>query len=296
VDSKKQKQMIGGLFLFLSFFLPTSGSKYCASIDSSTASGASGYFSMQIFPGKANYSFFLDLTHFDTGTCDLSIGLSYHIHTYWTNTSVTSSANSFCGAAYAGGHYDPNLACGPNSQDANGLCVNLGRTATSTPPYSYSCNPSNYQSGRYAFCELGDFSNKFGFSLADSGTRIFQQSTPLADYQPPYEANYKQGDAVSYQWQSIVFHCGQTNTRLVCAEFLEIDDGDECGASSKSKSDDDEVGEWATGEWNSLAKLLVGLTVGLVVVGSIVGVIIWRQRSSGAMNSDSDRSLLNQRV
>jgi hypothetical protein len=289
--------MAGRFFLFVSFFLPISGSKYCASIDSTTASGASGYFSIQFSPGLANYSYLLDLTHFDAGTCDLSLGLTYHIHSYWTNTSVSSSANSFCGtgSTYAGGHFDPNLACGPNSQDASGLCVNLGRTSTSVPAYTYSCSPSNYQSGRYAYCELGDLSNKFGRAYSDSGTRLFQQSTPLMDFQPPYEANYKQGDALSYQWQSVVFHCGATNSRLVCAEFLVLGEGEECGASSKSKSDDESGGQWSSGEWNSLAKLLVGLTVGLVVVGSIVGVLVWRQQQQRG-EGDSDRAHLNQRV
>jgi hypothetical protein len=263
-------------FLLFSFFVSVSGTSFCATLDSTTTGGASGYFSAQFFPGSANYSYYLDLTHFDTGTCDLTSGLSFHFHTYWNNASVTSSSNSFCGGSYTGGHFDPNLACGSSSQDAGSKCVELGRTSTSTPPYVYSCNTSNYQKGRYAYCELGDLSNKFGRAFANAGTRIFEQTTPHQDFQPPYVANYKQGDALSYQWQSIVFHCGQTNDRLVCAEFLMTEE--ECGASTNSDSNDDND-PWAAGGWNSLAKLLVGLSVGIVAVGVVVGVVIWRRTS-----------------
>jgi hypothetical protein len=276
-----------GLLLF-SFFLSAFGTKFCANIDSTTSGGASGYFSAQFTPGSANYSYYLDLTHFDTGTCDLTSGLSFHFHTYWKNSSVSSSSNSFCGGSFTGGHFDPNLACGPSSQDAGNKCVDLGRTSTSTPPYIYSCNTTNYQKGRYAYCELGDIAGKFGRAFANTGTRIFEHLAPLEDFQPPYVANYKQGDALSYQWQSIVFHCGQTNDRLVCAEFLMTDDDEECGTSTNSNSNDDNNDPWSTGGWNSLSKLLVGLSVGIVVIGVVAGVVIWRKKSK-----DEDRTPLN---
>lgn len=273
------------IFLLFSFILC---SNYCATISSNTASGSIGYFSASIFNGTGTYSFSLDLTSFNTGTCDLSKGLTYHFHTYWNNNTVTSSSNSYCGASYTGFHFDPNFACGPNSQDANtGKCAALNRTTTSKPPYVYSCNPTNYQNGRYAYCETGDISNKFGYAFAKPGTRIFEELNPLVDYQPPYDANYKQGDAMSYQWQSIVFHCAETNARLVCAEFIKTDE--KCGNSISNDSKDDDNDPWSTGEWNSLAKLLVGLFVGIAVVGAVAGFFIWKNNNK----SEPNRGLLN---
>lgn len=279
------------LILLFSFILNCLCSNYCATISSLTSSGSSGYFSIKYSNGTSSYTFLLDLTSFNTGTCDLSKGLTYHFHTYWNNKSVTSSSNSYCGSSYTGFHFDPNLACGPNSQDANtGKCAAIGRTTTSIPPYVYSCNTTNYKNGRYAYCETGDLSNKFGYAYANPGTRIFQELTPLVDYQPPYEANYKQGDAMSYQWQSIVFHCAETNARLVCAEFIKTDE--KCGNSISSDSDDDDkVDPWSAGHWNSLAKLLVGLFVGFAAIAVIAGFFIWKKH-----NSESNRGLLNSRV
>ena len=275
-------------FLFSSYYSFINSHSYCATIQSNTASGASGYFSAKIYNGTGSYYFYLDLTHFNTGTCDLTKGLTYHFHTYWKNTSVTSSSHTYCGSGFTGFHFDPNFACGPNSQDANtGKCAALGRTATSTPPYIYSCNTTNYKNGRYAFCETGDTSNKFGHSIANPGTRIFQELTPLIDYQPPYDANYKQGDVMSYQWQSIVFHCAESNARLVCAEFIQTNE--KCGSSIASDSDNNKINPWSSGHWNSLAKLLVGLTVGIVVIGAIAGFFIWKktkdESSTGLINS-----------
>jgi hypothetical protein len=264
---------------FLSFFLLIESRKYCAKILPSQSNGADGYFSASIENGRANYTYSLDLTHFNTGTCNLTKGLTYHFHTYWKNTSTTSGANGYCGTSYTGYHFDPNLACGPNSEDSKtGKCAALGRTSTSIPPYQYSCNTTNYQNGRYAFCETGDISNKFGKAYAQPSTRIFQQLTILTDYQPPYDANYKQGDALSYQWQSIVFHCAESNARLVCAEFVLTDE--ECGNSIQSSNGDNGIGSWSTGGWNKLAKLLVGLAVGIVGLGVVIGLIAWRKHSS----------------
>ncbi len=129
----------------------SSSTKFCATFSNSQASGATGYFAMEIIDGYARYSYNLNLTSFTlASTCSLSSGgLKYHIHSYWTNTSVSSAAGpTSCGSSYLGGHYDPNYACSASSQQITSGCVNLGRT--SSQGYTYSCNTTSYNEGYYS--------------------------------------------------------------------------------------------------------------------------------------------------
>ena len=50
-------------------------------------------------------------------------------------------------------HYDPSLACSPDSQSYATLCPSIGRTA---PAYTYNCTSSLYKKGYHDFCEVGD--------------------------------------------------------------------------------------------------------------------------------------------
>jgi len=93
-------------------------------------------------------------------SCTIENGLVYHVHSFWNNATTTSSANSFCGPTYTGGHYDPSLACSSASEDAKGLCTALGRTADQG--YEYPCNSEDFADGNMAKCEIGDLSGKFG--------------------------------------------------------------------------------------------------------------------------------------
>jgi hypothetical protein len=266
------------MFLLLPLLIiPTSvvfARNYCATVSPEQAAGASGYFVAKIVNQTAQYMFSLDLTNFDAGVCDLSQGLTYHFHSYWKNASVTSSANSYCGGSYCGGHFDPNLACSPFSQDIGSYCVALGRTATSTPPYTYSCNSSNYLNEKYPLCETGDLSGKFGRVLPSSNGRVFQQSSIL-DIFPPYDASFKTSTVITKPWQSIVFHCPASNARLVCAEFVL---SEECGDSIRSDSDD--KNEWSISEWDTLTKILLSAAVVLVVGGMVAAFIVLRKPAS----------------
>eukprot|EP01031_Cornospumella_fuschlensis_P029834 gene29834-36024_t len=191
--------------------------QYCGSVDPATASGASGSFAMQIYNGVGQYSFNLDLNEYIGYNCNFTQGLSYHIHTFWKNDSVSSSAGSFCGASFCGGHYDPNFACSGSSQNASSGCTALGRTAAQG--YTYSCNAAAYANGEYSRCEVGDISGKNGVAYPVSDTDLSFSLTDFVDYQPPYAYNYKTQDQDSLMWSSIVFHCAADNTRLVCAEL-----------------------------------------------------------------------------
>ena len=125
---------------------------YCGYIDRSEAEGAHGYFMMKSGKGEMAYSMRIDMSKFsNSGECDLTQGISYHIHSYWYNASVDSSASDYCGSDYTGGHYDPGLACSSKSEYADSLCTDLGRT--SSDGYTYSCSTDNYSSKKYALCE-----------------------------------------------------------------------------------------------------------------------------------------------
>lgn len=192
--------------------------KFCASFNPRTADGASGYVALSIGNGRA-VDLSLDLTDFDI-TCDLSQGLKYHVHTYWNNATVDSSANTFCGASFTGGHYDPNFACSSVSQAISNECVTLGRV---TPDYVYNCTKSLYNEGKYSYCEIGDISGKAGIIYPESDSKQFKLSCPFVDFLPLYAANYNFSDTNSLPWTSIVFHCAATNARLVCAKFSPSD-------------------------------------------------------------------------
>jgi len=126
--------------------------KYCATFRSNYAADANGFFAMEIIDGVAKYAYNVNLTHFAlSSTCSglSSKGLKFHLHSYWKNSSASSSAGStYCGATLTGGHYDPKLACSASSQSSSTGCANLGRT--SSKGYLYSCNSTVYGSGDYA--------------------------------------------------------------------------------------------------------------------------------------------------
>lgn len=71
---------------------------YCAQISSSEANLAVGYFAMQIYAGKASYTYSLDISKFTIGTCDLRNGtvneysifpLNLDKRNYFTSKSIT---------------------------------------------------------------------------------------------------------------------------------------------------------------------------------------------------------------
>lgn len=272
--------------------LSVSAEFFCATFDAKDAGGVEGYFNMQLGNGSASYRYSLDLSSFDAQGCNLSEGLNYHIHSYWTNTSTTSGANAYCGSSFTGGHFDPNLACSASSQNIGGLCVDIGRTSSSTPSYTYACS-GKYDTGNYAYCEVGDLSGKFGLAKPSSDATTFEQTTNLVDYMPPYLANYGSADAMTYPWHSIVFHCKTGGTRLFCAKLVQ---GAPCDMTTTSEnSDNDKEDAWAASGWNALAKLLVSLAV-VVVLGAVgVGYVYYQrlQRSRPlAENEDGGLSAL----
>ena len=140
--------MLANIFVLLSVLTSVAAgtNKFLANF--ADAGLADSYFQMSVDGGSASYEYKLDLSTLDT-TCDLSQGLSYHFHTYWTDPTATASTTS-CGDT--GGHFDPYLACGPSSQDSAGLCPMINRTADQE--YAYACTADRYASGHHAECEV----------------------------------------------------------------------------------------------------------------------------------------------
>ena len=185
---------------------------FCSEFNEKLTNGVSGLFQMDIVNGSASYQYALNFSEFST-TCDLSKGLKWHIHSYWTNGALNSSFLSGCAATFTGGHYDPNLACGSSSQEYSGLCRAINRT-------NYYCNPTLFAAGHYSICEVGDLSGKFGTAYPkDMNGFYFERLSKAKDYLPPYAINYGRSDYGTHAWKSIVFHC-HDNTRLVCALFI----------------------------------------------------------------------------
>lgn len=203
--------------LALGLIHSTRSEQFCAEILSEEASGASGYVALKILNGIATYSFNLDLNSFKNSTpCNLEDGLKFHVHSYWNSNTNFSAANAMCGASYTGGHYDPNFACSTSSQSYSTQCTELGRIP---PSYTYSCNATTYEKGKYSMCEVGDISGKHGTAMPASAENLLFSVANFNDYLPPYVYNYLRQDSTSLMWTSFVFHCAQNSNRLVCAKF-----------------------------------------------------------------------------
>ena len=206
---------------------------YCAAFNPRTSSGVAGFFAATINTagGQAYYDFSINLNQYvqaSTDTkCDLSKGLKYHIHSYWSNSSTSAFGNTYCGGSQTGAHYDPDFACGPYSQYASAptaLCQKIYRT---TPKYKYPCNSTVFASGDLDGCEVGDLNGKFGATFGVSGVYLPPGGAVLVDPLPPRVLDYRSSKVLitnyTAPWQSIVFHCndGKTSppTRLFCAKF-----------------------------------------------------------------------------
>ncbi|OQS06324.1 hypothetical protein THRCLA_01634, partial [Thraustotheca clavata] len=109
---------------------------------------------------KANWT----ALHAADGNCTGPITeFAWHVHTKWTNKQQ-SAFLSGCSLAVAGNHYDPDLACGPNSEHISDTC----KTIISQPDFKYNCTPQVYN-GNPAVCEKGDLSGKVGKMIAKNG-------------------------------------------------------------------------------------------------------------------------------
>ena len=271
-------------YVLIAFIILVAGNvsaqKYCGTISAGETNGATGFVALEIANGQANYAFQLDLTNFQTTSCpDINLGIKYHVHIAWTNTSATSTANSLCSTA--GGHYDPNFACSNYSSAIKTDCVDIGRTWGQG--YRYACNTTNYQAGHYSLCEVGDTSSKYGTLYPENNIVSLAQFT---DYQPPYAVNYNSADLDSTAWLSFVFHCAQNSNRLVCVKFSDKDLS-ACNAAFNSfvvSSDDDSVTQ--TKFETAVAISTIVCTIGGIIIGFAICWFCFGRKSeeSSALN------------
>ncbi|CAK5218348.1 unnamed protein product [Aphanomyces euteiches] len=158
-------------------------------------------------PGSAEIKANLDLTNanwsalqaFD-GNCTGSpvTEFTWHIHSVWNNTK-SSEFTTGCSLAKAGNHYDPDFACGPNSE-----YIKDPKCAGKT----YACNTTTYAANPSA-CEKGDLSGHVGKMKATDG-KIVASWSDKGNY--PSVAEHKP------TW-NIMLHavCGSVTPRFICA-------------------------------------------------------------------------------
>lgn len=224
---------------------------------------------MQIVNNVLEYTFDLDLNNFASSTsCDYSQGLTYHIHSYWKNSTVTSSANDYCSRSLTGNHFDPTFACSANSEYIDNYCSSMNRT--SSKGYTYNCTTSVYNAGYYSYCELGDLSSKNGIVYPASSSDLrFKLSKSVVDYQGFYHRNYLNSDKNTEMWSSIIFHCAENKNRLVCAKLLN-DNLDSCEddyssfSTTSDTSEDDDDKKYNDGE---LAAAIIVPTIVCFLLG-----------------------------
>ncbi|KDO34942.1 hypothetical protein SPRG_01004 [Saprolegnia parasitica CBS 223.65] len=131
-----------------------------------TAGGVHGYIEVARDAQGATIHARLDVTELDVqalqafdANCDGAIeAFKWHIHTHWHQTT-TSSFLGGCSLAIAGNHYDPDFACGPNSEHYKD---------TKCAGVVYNCSAAAYAANPRA-CERGDLSGKLGDMLVKKG-------------------------------------------------------------------------------------------------------------------------------
>ena len=115
------------LNLSITVYSSSESKSYCAKFDnnyetSTTTGTLEGSFKMMIDDKNhiAEYTYYLNLGNFSVLdlNCDLSAGLTYHVHSNWENTDDTSSlGGTDCGASFTGFHFDPTFACSETSEN-----------------------------------------------------------------------------------------------------------------------------------------------------------------------------------
>ncbi|ETV95807.1 hypothetical protein H310_10857 [Aphanomyces invadans] len=174
--------------------------------DPTTSGGVAGTITTLVGAASTSITADLDLTKanftalnaFD-GNCTNVTEYTWHIHTKWANAGKASEFLTGCSLAKTANHYDPDFACGPNSDFNNDpKCANK----------TYGCNATAYAANP-GVCEKGDLSGKLGRMKATSG-KISATWTDNGNY--PTIAEHMAS------W-NIMLHavCGAATPRFVCA-------------------------------------------------------------------------------
>lgn len=121
--------------------------------------GAQGSFAIKINDeGGGSYHWDINMNEYKfTSLCPfdeiMNLGLVYRVHTSWDSKDFNAS----------GGTYDPFYTCQEDSQYYNSTCKKLKRAISSNSFITGVVNgPPGANSSAALYCELGDFSCKFG--------------------------------------------------------------------------------------------------------------------------------------
>ncbi|OQR96330.1 hypothetical protein THRCLA_07314 [Thraustotheca clavata] len=121
----------------------------------------------------------------------------WHIHTKWHRSSSMGFLKG-CSLENAGNHYDPDFACGPNSEHIkDDKCKDV----------KYTCNPQAYRKNPKV-CERGDLSGKLGEMQVVDGVIAHTW----------YDAYYPSMQEETPHWNMLLHAvCKNTTPRIACA-------------------------------------------------------------------------------
>uniref|UniRef100_K3WN27 Uncharacterized protein n=1 Tax=Globisporangium ultimum (strain ATCC 200006 / CBS 805.95 / DAOM BR144) TaxID=431595 RepID=K3WN27_GLOUD len=211
------KTLVATLTTFSAMAMISSAQTFVYEFDPQWAGGVKGaikvnYPSPSDCPTKADISANLDFSQVDVaalkkidGNCTTEpTAYKWHIHVKW-NSTKTSDSLAQCSKVATSNHYDPLLACGPNSEFAETPAYRVVRVLAR----HYSANP--------AVCEKGDLSGKIGDFKLDTHKQVSGQWTD--DHYPLVSEN-------TPQW-NIILHAvcdNKATPRLACALGKRTDD------------------------------------------------------------------------
>ncbi|OWZ24121.1 hypothetical protein PHMEG_000876 [Phytophthora megakarya] len=141
-----------------------------------------------------------EIMAFDGNCTEEVTQYKWHIHVKWPNDGDSESFEQ-CGLKLTGNHYDPLLACGPNSE-----FVGTDDCLLKTP--LYDCNPDTYAKDPLV-CEKGDLAGKFGDFKLDDSKKVSEEA---------FDPNYPLPEENTPEW-NIILHavCGKVTPRIACA-------------------------------------------------------------------------------
>ena len=281
---------------------------YCASFNPVTTNGVSGFFTVTVdtAQGLAYYDFSINLSKYLAGvngnpSCNLKKGLKYHIHSYWTNSSMSTYGANSCGASQTSAHYDPNFACSPYSQYETAPTLLCGKLFRTSPHYQYTCNSTVFGSGKLDNCEVGDLSGKFGPSMGVKQIYAAPGGAVLVDPLPPRVADYRSSKMLitnfTAPWQSIVFHCNDGETtppvRLFCAKFTTSLGACQTQGAAFVPMSSTPAAAPSTYSKSQFGGALAGASIICILGGMLAGVLIMRYQQTTAASNELTTAVVN---
>eukprot|EP00563_Minutocellus_polymorphus_P002030 CAMPEP_0181039572 /NCGR_PEP_ID=MMETSP1070-20121207/10556_1 /TAXON_ID=265543 /ORGANISM="Minutocellus polymorphus, Strain NH13" /LENGTH=180 /DNA_ID=CAMNT_0023117463 /DNA_START=231 /DNA_END=773 /DNA_ORIENTATION=- len=152
--------------------------------------------------------------------------LGYHLYNRWdqSTNSTFEDTKAGCAPVHLGGHYDPYVACGPDSAQPDDRCI-----AVHGGDYSYACS---YEDSCFSTCEVGDLSGKYGPLVVDDygSAHSVVEHDPFPALTCHYDATGEENDP--FKFASVVFHA-PNGDRVLCGKLEPVEGA--VGAVKRSK-------------------------------------------------------------